>query len=355
MGKKVIKLTEADIRKIVQKVIREQSQDNLAALTKAASGPGTNEKELEALFASLKSKEDFNKLNNQLASKPMTGQAIGGGGYSSIQDLLNGELEIGDYKTAENIKNSLKKIGVDISFEGVKDPGHPERGFISVKRNSFVVGGSGAKGGSVLDTIKTVYSDAVKSAVSGVEAALKQFPNSRVYFIFDPKTGAQRYFQYTKDGKTLTKKGTWKIENGKIIYDQGGSKPTPSIGTVRVAPTEDAVKEGTAFVEVTMSGDLIRKIQQALIDQGYLKIAKATNYFGTKTDAAVRAFQKAKGLKADGKVGKDTYSALFAEGEIRPPEEPINLQPKGFTDIPISEPDLGPKPSAGNIKVANYG
>lgn len=358
MKKKVIRLTETDIRRIVQKVIKEQSQDNLAALTRAASGPGTNEKELEELFASLKSKEDFNKLNNQLASNPLMGQSFGGGGYSSIQDLLNGELEVGDYKSAERIKNSLKKIGIDISFEGVKDPGHPERGLVSVKSNSFVVGGAAATGGSVLDTVKTVFSDAVKGKVSGIDAALKQFPNSKVFFVLDPKTGAQRFFQYTKDGSKLTSKGNWSINNGKMSYQKDGGSATPQIGNVRVAPTEDAVKSGRAFVESTMSGDFVKKIQQALISQGFLKITKPTSYFGSKTDAAVRAFQKAKGLKEDGKVGKSTYNVLFStttpEADKRVPQEITNIQPKGLANVTQGIQTPSPITRQGNIQTASY-
>ena len=359
MKKRVIRLTETDIRRIVQKVIKEQAQDYLTALTRAASGPGTNEKELEELFASLKSKEDFNKLNNQLVSKPMMGQSFGGGGYSSIQDLLNGELAGGDYKSAERIKNSLKKIGIDISFEGVKDPGHPERGLVSVKSNSFVVGGgAAATGGSVLDTVKTVFSDAVKGKISGIDAALKQFPNSKVFFVLDPKTGTQRYFQYTKDGSKLTSKGNWSIVNGKMSYQKDGGSATPQIGNVRVAPTEDAVKSGRAFVESTMSGELIKKIQQALISQGFLKITKPTSYFGSKTDAAVRAFQKAKGLKEDGKVGKSTYNVLFSsttpEADKRVPQEIINIQPKGLSNVTQGIKTPPQITRQGNIQTANY-
>ena len=364
MGKKVIKLTEADIRKIVQKVISEQAQDYLTALKDATSGAGTDENALENVFASLKTKQDFINLDNQLKSKPMTGQAVGGGSYSSIQDVLNGELELGDYKSAERIKNYLKKIGVDITFKGVKNTARPEQGIVSVEPNSFVVNVSGKEssnviGGGIVDTVKSVFSDATKSAVSGVEAALKQFPNSRVYFIIDPKTGAQRFFQYTKDGKTLTKKGTWKIDNGKMTYSPDGSSASKNkmgIGTVRVAPTEDAVKGGTAFVESTMSGDLVRKIQQALINQGYLKIAKATNYFGTKTDAAVRAFQKDKGLKVDGKVGKGTYDALFAQAtpERQFPEEITNIKPKGLANLTQDIQTPSPITRQGNIQTVNY-
>ena len=70
--------------------------------------------------------------------------------------------------------------------------------------------------GSVLDTVKTVFSDAVKGKISGIDAALKQFPNSRVFFVLDPKTGTQRYFQYTKDGSKLIR--IWNCSNGRMYF-----------------------------------------------------------------------------------------------------------------------------------------
>jgi hypothetical protein len=366
MKKRVIRLTETDIRRIVQKVIKEQAQDYLTALKNAASGAGTNEKGLEELFASLKSKEDFVNLDNQIKSNPWIGQAFGGQTYSSIQDVLNGELEIGDYKSAERIKNSLKRIGVDLTFKGAKNTSRPEQGTVSVEPNSFVVnvsktvggGGAAATGGSVLDTVKTVFSDAVKGKISGIDAALKQFPNSKVFFVLDPKTGTQRYFQYTKDGSKLTSKGNWSIVNGKMSYQKDGGSATPQIGNVRVAPTEDAVKSGRAFVESTMSGDFVKKIQQALISQGFLKITKPTSYFGSKTDAAVRAFQKAKGLKEDGKVGKSTYNVLFSsttpEADKRVPQEIMNIQPKGLANVTQGIQTPPQITRQGNIQTVSY-
>ena len=212
--------------------------------------------------------------------------------------------------------------------------------------------------GSVLDTVKTVFSDAVKGKISGIDAALKQFPNSRVFFVLDPKTGTQRYFQYTKDGSKLTSKGNWSIVNGKMSYQKDGGSATPQIGNVRVAPTEDAVKSGRAFVESTMSGELIKKIQQALISQGFLKITKPTSYFGSKTDAAVRAFQKAKCLKEDGKVGKSTYNVLFSsttpEADKRVPQEIMNIQPKGLANVTQGIKTPPQITRQGNIQTTNY-
>lgn len=57
------------------------------------------------------------------------------------------------------------------------------------------------------------------------------------------------------------------------------------------------------------STDLI-KYQQSLIDQKYLAPGNATGVFGPLTYSAVKNFQTAKGLKADGVLGAQTQSLL---------------------------------------------
>ena len=372
MKKRVIRLTETDIKNIVRRVISEQNAPVKNAvkgyddLKNAVMGPGTSEVNLLNVFGStITSKADFDKLNAELQKNPYrVGQSQARpNGYTSILDVLNGELELGDYQTANTLKNSLAKIGVNLSFEGVKNTNRPQDGFVSVKPDSFKIGGSVPKEGqtssNVIDTVGSVLPGVTKSLVSGVESALKQFPNSRVQFIIDPKTGAQRYFQYTKDGSKLTSKGSWLIKNGKMSYQKDGGPATPQIGNVRVAPTEDAIKSGTAFVESTMSGELVKKIQQALISQGFLKITNPTSYFGSKTDAAVRAFQKAKGLKEDGKVGKLTYNVLFStttpEADKRVSQEIMNIKPKGLANVTQGIQTPPQITRQGNIQTANYG
>jgi hypothetical protein len=370
MKKRVIRLTETDIKNIVRRVISEQNAPVKNAvkgyddLKSAVGGPGTNEKNLLNVFSTIiTNKADFDKLNAELQKNPYVGQELfTGRGYSSILDVLNGELELGDYQAANTLKNNLAKIGVNISFEGVKNVNRPQDGFVSVKPNSFKIGDGVPKEGgttsSVIDTVGSVLPGVTKSSVSGVEAALKQFPNSRVQFIIDPKTGAQRYFQSTKDGSKMTGKGNWSIQNGKMTYQKDGNSATPQIGNVRVAPTEDAVKSGTAFVESTMSGELVKKIQQALISQGFLKITKPTSYFGSKTDVAIKEFQKAKGLKVDGKVGKNTYVALFSattpEADKRVSQEILNIQPKGLANVTQGIQTPPQITRQGNIQPANY-
>ena len=55
--------------------------------------------------------------------------------------------------------------------------------------------------------------------------------------------------------------------------------------------------------------DAVRQIQELLISGGYLDGA-ADGIFGAKTEAAVLAFQKDKGLDATGIVGEATYKEM---------------------------------------------
>ena len=59
-----------------------------------------------------------------------------------------------------------------------------------------------------------------------------------------------------------------------------------------------------------MRGEEVAKMQQALIDLGYLKGA-ADGIYGTKTENAVRKFQKENGLKPDGLAGVKTLTLLY--------------------------------------------
>lgn len=57
------------------------------------------------------------------------------------------------------------------------------------------------------------------------------------------------------------------------------------------------------------NGAEVKKVQQKLKDLGYYT-GSVDGIFGSKTEAAVRSFQKTKGLKVDGIVGAQTLKAL---------------------------------------------
>lgn len=60
--------------------------------------------------------------------------------------------------------------------------------------------------------------------------------------------------------------------------------------------------------KIGSSGEMVRRIQEALAAAGFAMIADGI--FGTKTDKAVRAFQQLKKLTPDGIVGPKTLAAL---------------------------------------------
>ena len=64
-----------------------------------------------------------------------------------------------------------------------------------------------------------------------------------------------------------------------------------------------------AVLEVGSSGSDVKKVQQKLIDWGYLN-GTADGRYGEKTKNAVMAFQRKNGLTADGRVGAKTAAAM---------------------------------------------
>ncbi|MCY1015804.1 peptidoglycan-binding domain-containing protein [Pyxidicoccus sp. MSG2] len=79
------------------------------------------------------------------------------------------------------------------------------------------------------------------------------------------------------------------------------ARTTPAAAS---APSQPTLKRGA-------SGPSVKALQQALAGAGFSPGA-ADGQFGPKTEAAVKAFQKAKGLVADGIVGPKTWAKLTA-------------------------------------------
>ncbi len=94
-------------------------------------------------------------------------------------------------------------------------------------------------------------------------------------------------------------------------------------------------------------GEAVRRLQQALADQGYLAASEVNGTYTTATEQAVIAFQKANGLTQDGIAGEKTQHALFntvpsgtydgdSSGSVTPvlyPVEKIDWFTGGIQDI----------------------
>jgi len=89
-------------------------------------------------------------------------------------------------------------------------------------------------------------------------------------------------------------------------------------------PFEEIVKEvEIVFLKIGSRGEEVKKLQESLNKLGF-NCGTADGIFGPKTEAAVKAFQKANGLAVDGIVGPATQAKL--EEMLRKMEEQANAQ-----------------------------
>lgn len=108
--------------------------------------------------------------------------------------------------------------------------------------------------------------------------------------------------------------------NGRYIrgfaHPNYASKATkePAKPTTPTTKKEDTVMVELRVLKQGMSGNDVRTAMIRLQDLGYYKgtIIKSDKLFGPKMLAAVKAFQKAKGLEVDGVIGVKTWPKLIA-------------------------------------------
>lgn len=87
--------------------------------------------------------------------------------------------------------------------------------------------------------------------------------------------------------------------------------------TMRGVTNAEAKEENTVNIELTVlkrgsKGNQVKAVQRMLYSMGYdLGASKVDGDFGSKTDVAIRAYQKKNGLVADGIVGAKTWAKLL--------------------------------------------
>ena len=110
--------------------------------------------------------------------------------------------------------------------------------------------------------------------------------------------------------------GRWKILHAYITDSKVMEKPEI---TTPVYSTNPLLKEG-------MSGAAVKRMQLKLLEHGgNLGTYGADGSFGPTTKAAVIAFQKAKGLVADGMVGEKTWAVLYTAPVKSVPSTPVTV------------------------------
>lgn len=103
-----------------------------------------------------------------------------------------------------------------------------------------------------------------------------------------------------------------------ILATAAAVTTAPKIGLPAPSAQEQTVDfaESVAILKQGSQGGEVKEVQRRLKLWGYYK-GNADGIFGAGTRAAVIAFQKKNGLKADGVVGKATYKALGMESSYQ--------------------------------------
>ncbi len=107
--------------------------------------------------------------------------------------------------------------------------------------------------------------------------------------------------------------------------------PTPK---PKATPTPKPSTSEYTRLEPGATGNAVKKLQKRLIELGYLDGSATGNYL-SKTTAAVKAFQKAVGVKADGIARVGTQEKLFSKNA--PAKEKATKAPDKATQTPESE------------------
>ena len=135
--------------------------------------------------------------------------------------------------------------------------------------------------------------------------------------------GLAVFFQQSTTDKRVMSHTGFLIGDGMIIHCSGTVKkeklykkithfaiPKGLGGDIPVPTTKPTIKRGSRGPYVTLA-------QTELIAKGFnVGNTGADGIFGAKTEDAVKAFQKAAGLKADGIIGMSTWDALDS-GELK--------------------------------------
>ncbi len=103
--------------------------------------------------------------------------------------------------------------------------------------------------------------------------------------------------------KTVVKERSWKHWAKLPFIDYGDTGSAQPAETVTYTLGSRLLKKGSVGSDVRTLQELLNQLGAALAVDGD---------FGSKTETAVKAFQKKAGLKQDGKYGDQTHTALMA-------------------------------------------
>lgn len=168
----------------------------------------------------------------------------------------------------------------------------------------------------------TVTPSPAPTAVPNTNTTLQIGSSGAEVNLLQARLTVLKYFTDTIDGKfgtrTASAVSAFQAANGLTADGIAGTKTLTAIysnkakeAPAEAQPTDAPTLTSGGTLHMGSRGSSVKTLQRALISLGYLSGA-ADGIYGTKTYLAVKAFQKAAGLTADGQAGEKTLSALEA-------------------------------------------
>ncbi len=162
----------------------------------------------------------------------------------------------------------------------------------------------------------------------------------------------QQFHNLSADGVAGRKTQELLYSDKAKTYQQAKPTPTPK-------PAATPKPDGSQPVTITllkqgMRGSAVQKMQQRLVDLGYL--GSADGVYGIKTFNAVVAFQRKNGLSADGVAGSKTQNKLYSSSAISATgsiiQTPVQLPSSGNSSGTSSGGFTAPM--ASEVRYANW-
>jgi peptidoglycan hydrolase-like protein with peptidoglycan-binding domain len=164
--------------------------------------------------------------------------------------------------------------------------------------------------GTATQALALVQEGSRGSQVTAIQQRLQQLgyfkANVTGYFGSQTKEAVIRFQQ----AKGLTQDGVVGTSTETALRGQPNSRPQP------------VSKSSRSILRLGDRGDQVSLLQESLAAAGYCSGPRGV--FDSRTQAAVRQFQQARGLTADGVVGPQTRAALPAIGGSEPTPTSVN-------------------------------
>ncbi len=213
-----------------------------------------------------------------------------------------------------------------------KANGYPVTGYADANLQALIFNGKPVNSRGVKTDIKTlpaIDGITVRSGDKGVivrsiQTQLKAlgFYSGSISGTCDSATvSAIKAFQKKHD---LTVDGIAGEDTQKLLFGGGASssQSTPTPKPTATSTPLPSFQKPTSTVRKDSKGNDAKLVQQRLIDLGYLS-GKADGIFGSKSVAALKAFQQKNKLIADGVAGSGTNAVLFSYLALAADYQPI--------------------------------